>query len=101
MLVNFLFTFSSSLTTSLILNIQAPNNLIISMIPKKIPIPKSKAIKPLEESSCITLINNLIKSKIMILKKSNPRDAIIHSYIQLVIYKGHILINGIVVIKYK
>ena len=37
----------------------------------------------------------------MILKKSNPRDAIIHSYIQPVFYKGHILMNGIVVIKYK
>jgi len=37
----------------------------------------------------------------MILKKNNPRQAIIHSYNRPVLYKNHILLNGAVVVKFR
>jgi len=37
----------------------------------------------------------------MILKISNPRQAIINSYNRPVLYKNHILLNGSVVVKFR
>ena len=37
----------------------------------------------------------------MILKISNPRDAIIQSYNRPVLYKNHILLNGAVVVRFR
>ena len=37
----------------------------------------------------------------MILKKSNPRDAIIQSYTRPIAYKDHILLDGVVIIRFK
>ena len=36
----------------------------------------------------------------MILKKSNPRDAIIHSYTRPILYKNVVILNGRTVIKF-
>jgi len=37
----------------------------------------------------------------MILKKSNPRDAIIQSYTRPIAYKNYVLLDGVVIIKFK
>jgi hypothetical protein len=37
----------------------------------------------------------------MILKISNPRTAIIQSYNRTVLYQNHILLNGVVVVKFR
>ena len=36
----------------------------------------------------------------MILKKNNPRQAIIHSYNRPILYKNYVLLNGTVVMKF-
>ena len=48
----------------------------------------------------LLLIINDLNINIMILKISNPRDAIIQSYSRPIAYKDYILLDGVVIIKF-
>ena len=52
-----------------------------------------------DQDNFLLIINNL-NINIMILKKSNPRDAIIQSYSRPTAYKDYILLDGVVIIKF-